>query len=125
EEGLSFESTDYYEDYNEREVNYIQLNDSSIIFSGEGAFVSDNKISISKPGTYVIFGTLKEGQIIVEETTGGVVQLILKNATIHCENSAPIYIKEAGKVIISIAPGTKNMLTDGLADHDRKLSDPN
>ncbi|HCL03219.1 MAG TPA: hypothetical protein DHW61_12570, partial [Lachnoclostridium phytofermentans] len=41
EEGLSFESTDYYEDYNEREVNYIQLNDSSIIFSGEGAFVSD------------------------------------------------------------------------------------
>ncbi|ABX40520.1 carbohydrate-binding domain-containing protein [Lachnoclostridium phytofermentans] len=125
EDGLSFESADYYKDYNERKVNYIQLNDSSIIFSGEGAFVSDNKISISKPGTYVIFGTLKDGQIVVEETAGGMVHLILKNASIHCENSAPIYIKEAGKVVISIAPGTKNMLTDDLANHDSKLSDPN
>lgn len=124
-DGLSFESADYYAGYNEREVNFIQLNDRSIIFSGEGAFVSDNKISISKPGTYVIFGTLKDGQIMVEETTGGMVHLILKNASIHCENSAPIYIKEAGKVIISLAPETKNVLTDGLVDHDNKLSDPN
>jgi hypothetical protein len=125
EDGSPFQSSDYYEDYNEREVNYIQLNGSSIVFSGEGAFVSDNKISISKPGTYVIFGTLKDGQIIVEETSGGMVHLILKNATIHCESSAPIYIKEAGRAIISLAPGTKNILTDGLVEHDKKLSDPN
>ncbi len=124
-EGFAFESEDYYVDYNERQVNYIQLNDNSILFSGEGAFVSDNKISISKPGTYVIFGTLKDGQIIIEETAGGIVHLILKDATIHSEDGVPIYVREAGKVIISLAPGTKNVLTDNLANNSSGVSSPN
>lgn len=124
EEGLSFDSWDYYTDYNEREVNYIQLNESSIVFSGEGAFVSDNIISISKPGTYVVFGMLKDGQIVVEEKTGGLVRLILKDAIIHCEKGAPIDIKEAGKVMISLVPGTRNVLTDGISE-DNSLSNTN
>lgn len=124
-EGLSFDSEDYYVDYNERGVNYIQLNENSIVFSGEGAFVSDNIISISKPGTYVIFGMIKDGQIMVEETTKGLVRLILKDASIHHENGAPIYIKEAGEVMISLVPGTRNVLTDGLSEDISSLSNQN
>ncbi len=125
EKGLSFETEDYYLDYDKTKVNYIQLNESSIVFSGEGAFVSDNKISISKPGTYVVFGMLKDGQIMVEETSGGTVRLILKDATIHCENGSPIYIKEAGKVMISLVPGTRNVLTDGSSENVSNLSNQN
>lgn len=118
-QGLSMQAEDYYEEYKETEVNYIQLNESSILFSGEGAFVSDNKIKISKPGTYVVFGKLKNGQIIVEDTSEGVVRLVLKEANIHSDIGAPIYVKEAGKAVISLVAGTKNTLSENSAEETR------
>ena len=37
--------------------------------------------------------------------------------TIHCEDHAPLYIKEADKVFLTLAKGTENTLTDGETAH--------
>lgn len=112
---ITFEENDNYIVWKEEEVNYIELDGSSIKFSGSGAFVEENVIKISEAGTYVVSGTLEDGQIIVEEDNDGIVRLILNGVNINCSNSAPIYIKNAGKTIISLEEGTDNYLTDGTA----------
>lgn len=43
----------------------------------------------------------------------GVVRLVLNRAAIHNTDSAPIYVKEAGKTIITLQDGTESIVSDG------------
>lgn len=93
-------------------TNMINLSGSTINFNGNGATVSGNSITINSAGTYVISGTLEDGQIIVEADKADKVQLVLNGASIHSKTSAPIYVKSADKVIVTLAEGTTNKLSD-------------
>lgn len=81
--------------------------------SGNGVAVKDGVATISRPGTYRISGTVKDGQIIVNSEAKGEVRLILDGADITCGSSSPVYIMQASDTVIELAPGTKNVLTDG------------
>lgn len=102
---------DYIEEYGE--YTKINLNNSSFSVEGDGAVVSDSTLTINKPGTYVISGTLDNGQIMVNVNSNEKVKLVLDNASIHNESSAAIYVKNADKVTITLKEGTKNYLTSG------------
>lgn len=91
----------------------ITLNAASIEYSGKNATVDGGKITITAAGTYVISGTLTDGQIIVSAGENDAVHLVLNGADITCLNSAPIYVKSADKVILTLAEGTSNTVTDG------------
>ncbi len=91
----------------------ITLNGSSIEGSGSGYTISGSTVTISEEGTYVISGTLDDGQIIVSADSTAKVHLILNGVTINCSNSAAIYITQADKTTITLAEGTTNTLTDG------------
>lgn len=93
--------------------NKITLNGDSIHFSGEGAVVDGSTITITSAGTYVVTGKLTNGQILVKAASEDKVYLVFNGATIHCENNAPIYLATADKVILTLAEGTTNTLTDG------------
>ena len=82
--------------------------DSSHVYAGE-----DGKISISGAGTYLITGTLDNGQIYVECVDAGTVTLILKDAHITNDDGACIYIKKTQEAVITLYEGTTNTLTDG------------
>ncbi len=97
----------------EGEGEEIILNETSISYSGSSATVAGSKITINKPGEYVISGRLNDGQIIVELTKDEQATLILNNADITCASSAPIYIKSADRVTIELYAQSKNKLTDG------------
>lgn len=67
--------------------------------------------TISSAGIYLISGSLENGQIIVDCGDDDKVQLILDGVNINCDYSAPIYIKNADKVILTLANGTDNYLS--------------
>lgn len=82
--------------------------DSSHVYVGE-----DGKISIQGAGTYLVTGTLDDGQIYVDCVDAGIVTLILKDANITNNDGACIYIKKTQEAIITLYEGTTNTLTDG------------
>lgn len=92
-----------------------------IAFSGTSYTASDSSmirvdgsaLTIIKPGTYEISGTLDNGQIAVEVTKADRVTLILNNFTGHNDSSAVIWVKSADKVYLEVKTGTTNTLTDG------------
>ena len=99
--------------YEDTTATHITMNGNQAEISGDGAIYKDGKLTISEEGTYVISGNLEDGQILVDGEETDKIQLVLNNATIHCDENAPIYIKNADKVFITLKEGTDNTLTDG------------
>lgn len=93
----------------------IILTGTSAAADGAGVTVQDGTVTITEAGTYVLSGTLSDGQIIVDEQAKGTVRLVLNGAHLTDSDNAPIYIKEAGKVVITLPEGTDNSVTDGAA----------
>ncbi|MCQ4087899.1 carbohydrate-binding domain-containing protein [Saccharibacillus sp. JS10] len=91
----------------------ITLNGTTASVKGTGAAASNGSVTISAAGTYVISGTLSDGQIIVNTTDAESVHLILSGVNLTDLDNAPIYIQSAEKVILTLAEGTDNVVTDG------------
>lgn len=96
-----YDENDYYTDYEDDEYTEIDLDD-------EGS-----DVTIKSAGVYVLTGSLENGSVIVNVGNHDVVRIVLNNVDIYCEDSAPIYVKNAEKVIISLPEGTKNTIKDG------------
>ena len=91
----------------------ISLEGSSIQVSGSGVSVDGTTATITAAGVYRLSGSLDNGQIIVETEDEGTVELILDNAAITNTSGAPIFISSAETVIIVLADGSSNSVTDG------------
>jgi hypothetical protein len=110
---ITYDKEDSYADWKSENPNYIELTGASASVKGSGAEVKDSKISITSAGTYVISGKLDNGQIVVDVQNKGLVRLVLNGAEIKSSDNAPIYVKNAGKTIISLEAGTENSIVDG------------
>ena len=75
--------------------------------------LADEDIIIEKEGTYILSGTIKNGQIYVNVSDEEKVQLVLNGVDISCASSAAIFVENADKVAITLAEGSTNTLTDG------------
>lgn len=94
--------------------NSIVLNGSSADFSGKGAAVNGNVITIKSEGEYHISGTLNDGQIIVDcAADEGKVFLYLDNADVTCLTAPAIYVLQAKSLHIVLSEGTTNRLVSG------------
>ncbi len=89
----------------------IELSDSGIKTTASGVVVDGNTVTIAKEGTYLIKGSLSDGQIIVAAGSKDKVQIVLDNASINKNGGAAIQIKSADKVFITTKEGTENSLT--------------
>ncbi len=103
-------STDYIWDSNTETI--IELTGATATITGSGATVSGSIITINSAGNYSISGSLTDGQIYVTATSSSIVRLIFNGLNISCTYNAPIYVTEASKTIIYLAPGTTNTLSD-------------
>ena len=68
-------------------------------------------VKITEEGTYVVSGTLKDGQILVDAPEDAKVQIVLDGAEITNDDSAAILVKSANKVFVTTAEGSNNALT--------------
>ena len=85
--------------------NSAQCEDSSVIIEG-------TTITLQEEGTYILTGTLDNGQIIVDAKDTAKIQIVLNNANINCDTSAAIYVRQADKVFITLAPESSNVLSN-------------
>jgi len=93
----------------------ITLECASASVEGSGVTVNGSIVTIVAAGTYRISGTLSDGQIVVDTQAAEAVTLILDNVNVTSSTSAPIYVANAEKVIITLADGSENIVTDGTA----------
>lgn len=94
------------------ENNLIAFDGDSVKTNAVGAAASDGIVTVNQPGTYIVTGTAKNGQIVVDTQDKGTVWIILADADITSSVNSPIYVKNASKTIVSAAIGTENTLTD-------------
>lgn len=109
---VTFDKNDYYSNEIPQAATIITLKKTSVNIEGSGAAAVGTDITISTAGIYVLSGSLENGQIIINVGDKDDVQLILNNASLHCSDSAPIYVQNADKVQISLPAGTNNTLSD-------------
>ena len=91
----------------------ITLNGNSITMDGSGATIDGSTVTITSAGTYNVGGTLNNGQIKVDTQDTETVKLVLDGVDISSSTSAPIYIVNAEKTVITLSAGSKNTVTDG------------
>jgi len=107
-----YSDSDLNANYDKSSATSISLSDSSKV-DGTGATADGQTITISKGGTYIISGTLNNGQIIINTDKQSKVQIVLDGVTIHNEDGPAILVEQADKTIITLAEKSKNTLTDG------------
>ncbi len=114
-EGMDLEYTDRDKDasYDEASTTKITLEGAGASINGAGASVEDSTVSITSEGTYILSGSLENGQVLVDASDDDKLQLVLSEASIHNDNGAAIFVKNADKCFITLAEGTDNTLTDG------------
>lgn len=115
EANLSFKNKDFYIDYSTEDTVKIDL---SAPKEADGVKVSGSTVTITEAGTYVLSGTLTDGQVIIDAGDEDDVRLVLENASITCTTTAPIYAKNADKVIISLPENTESTVTDTVTGTD-------
>lgn len=72
---------------------------------------SSGSMTINESGTYTISEDI-EGSVIIDASDDDAVELILDGCSITSSDSAAIYVKNAGEVIITTTEGTVNTLTN-------------
>lgn len=110
---INFTDRDKSGGYDESSAVKITLNGSSASVSGSGVSISGSTVTITAAGTYIISGSLSDGQIVVAASDSDKVQLVLNNAEINCSTSAAIYVKSADKVFVTLPAGTTSSLGGG------------
>lgn len=110
---VAYSGGDKGENAGNPDISDVIFNGNSITLKGSGAKVSGSKITITSAGIYNISGRLDNGQIIVDTKDKGAVDLLLNGVDVTCPKSAPIYIINAEKTVITLSDGAKNYITDG------------
>ncbi|MCL2060759.1 MAG: carbohydrate-binding domain-containing protein [Oscillospiraceae bacterium] len=114
---------DLASDWDDSNVTKIILNGASATIDGVGASADGGVINISAAGSYVMSGVLADGQIVVSAGKDDRVHLILNGANITNKTGAAIYAPACDKLILTLADGTENSVTDGGSGFVYALAD--
>lgn len=88
----------------------IAFEGQTITAEGSSVSIAGTTATITEPGTYTLSGTLEGGEIIIN--CSGKLTLILENANITSNTGPAIDVQAAGQVILTLASGTQNTVTD-------------
>ena len=103
----------------------VSFSDMGLEQETEGVSFDNGVVRIEKPGTYVLSGTLTDGQIHVDVKEKGDVVLVLSGVEIHNKASAAIEVERCGRqAVISLAEGTENIISDGPQSNADPDEDP-
>ncbi len=82
--------------------------------SGTALALEGESVEITQAGTYVLEGSYS-GQIVVNTEDDGLVRLVLNGVALSNSEDAPLYVKDADQVVLTLAEGTTNTITDTSA----------
>lgn len=104
-----------YEAAGETIITLCNVDDEdAVTCTGEGATVEGHVVTVTRAGSYLISGSLNDGQIVVDTTDEEKVVLLLNGVSLNCTDGPAIFVKEAPKkVVIETVLGSANLLSDG------------
>lgn len=105
-------SSDTDASWSEQDACIITLNNTSATVSSAGAAISGGTVTVTKAGTYVVRGSLGDGQIIVSAGSSDDVRLVFDGVSLTCSGSSALEVLNCDKLILTLAEGTANTLTD-------------
>lgn len=106
-----FTERDLDASYDETNAVKIELTGNSATSTSDSVKISDSTITITQEAIYIVTGTLKDGMIIVDAPDTAKPQIVLNQANITSSTSAPIYVKQANKVFVTLVG--ENTLANG------------
>lgn len=106
--------------YDESQASQISLADQTATVTGQGASFSDQTLTITQAGTYVLTGSGKNIKLVVEAADTDQVHLVFQNLTLEGEGTL-LRINKAQEVVISLAEGSQNALTESQASDDEEV----
>lgn len=114
-QGFEFDEADFLTTWEAASATKVALNGSSITVEGQGAAAEGSTLRITAPGTYVLSGTLDNGQVLVNVGSDEEVRLVLNSVTITNQGAPAIFIEEADRAYVTLAEGSVNTLTMAAA----------
>lgn len=96
--------------YEESTAITISLADNASSCSLGSVSINDNVVTIVEEATYLISGSLSDGQLVIDADDDAKIHLVLNNVNIQSDDSAALYIKNADKVFVTLASSTSNTL---------------
>ena len=106
--------------YDESRATQITLADQTATVTGQGASFSGQTLTITQAGTYVLTGIGKNIKLVVEAADTDQVHLVFQNLTLEGEGSL-LQVNMAHEVVISLAEGSQNTLTESQASDDEEV----
>lgn len=98
--------------YSEADATKINFTDGGATVSGSGAAADGTTVTITAEGTYILSGSCSDGRIIVELKDRDKAQLVFNGLKLASGTNAPVWIKSADKVSITLAEGTVSTIED-------------
>ncbi len=84
----------------------------TLIVSGNGIAADGTTVTVSAEGTYLLSGVCEDGCITVNAPKDHKIQLVLNGLNLTSKTGAPLVIRQADKVFLTLAEGTDNTLSD-------------
>lgn len=91
----------------------IALNGTNATADSDAVEISGSHITIKDEGTYIVYGTLEDGMIIINADKEDKIEIILNGAGITSRTSSAIYVYQADKLTITLADDSVNYLANG------------
>ena len=108
--------------YDAASATTVTLAGTTATASGSGVDVAGATVTITAPGTYVLSGVLA-GQVVVDSSADGTVQLVLSDATIRSTTGAAIAVTQASRAVVVLADATTNTLASAATFADTTSED--
>lgn len=109
---LSFTDRDSDTSYDESSCK-IEFSDSTVKSdSNNGITIDGTGVTISKEGTYILSGKSSDASVMIAANDKAKIQLVLDGVELK-SSKAPLVVKSADKVFITLAKDSENTLSDG------------
>ena len=116
DEALASNRADHEEDadasYDASTATRITMSSSSISVEGSGVTVDGSVVTITEPGTYIVSGSLSNGQLAVATESEETVKIVLDGVNLTYSSNAPFAVLKAEKVVVFLEDGTINTFSD-------------
>ena len=108
-----FSDRDKATSYLEEECVRITFSGNSVSASSDSVRISGTTVTLTEEATYLLSGTLADGMILVDGAESAKLRLVFDGVSITSSASAPLYIRQADKVFVTLAEGSENTLENG------------
>lgn len=126
-ESANIDEADEYTDWQSGAYTEVSLSPTGYTINGPGATADESVLTISSAGTYVLTGDMPNGTVVIDASDSDEVRIVLNGASITCADGAALFVKNADKVMLSLAPDTQNAFADGASYtlYDAAEDEPN